>query len=135
MVISRTLEGAFNFSGQKCSACSIFYVPYQMMNKVINYLKISTTRYVNTSSNYGVINKDSYLRLIKNIESLKNDPQIEFIWGGDYHDQGTYFIQPCIVVCTNHHHPVFHDEFFGPILAIYPYDNLDQVIEDCLRRK
>ncbi len=132
MVITKTLEGSFNFSGQKCSACSILYTPQKLMSKVINYLKTAIPKYLSGSHNYGVINKESYLRLIEIIENLKNDPQIEFVLGGSYHNQGTYFIEPCVVICTNHHHPVFHEEFFGPILAIYPYDNLDQVIEDCL---
>jgi 1-pyrroline-5-carboxylate dehydrogenase len=133
MVILKTLECAFNFSGQKCSACSILYCPESLIPKIINYFKIATPEFLSSMNNYGVIDRESYLRLITIIEDLKNDPQIEFILGGDYHSKGTYFIEPCVVICKNHHHPVFHDEFFGPILAIYPYSNLDQVIEDSLQ--
>ena len=93
---------------------------------------METFKFISSSSNYGVINEESYYRLISIIESLKNDPQIEFIMGGRNHKRGTYFIEPCIVICSNHEHPVFQEEFFGPILAIYPY-NLDQVIKDCLK--
>lgn len=132
MAIFKSIEGAFNYSGQKCSACSILYVPQKMMTKVTNYLKIATSEFRFSSNNYGVINEESYCRLINIIENLKRDPQIQFLIGGEYNNQGTYFIEPCIVICSNHDHPVFHEEFFGPILAIYPYDNLDQVIKNCL---
>ena len=79
MVILRTLEGAFNFSGQKCSACSILYTPDILLTKVCNYFKTTTPNFISSMSNYGVINKDSYVRLITIIEDLKNDPQVEKI--------------------------------------------------------
>ena len=43
-------------------------------------------------------------------------------------------IKPQVLVCRNHNHKIFNQEFFGPILSIYPYqkENLENVIDNCV---
>ena len=38
-VIDSTIESAFNYSGQKCSACSIMYIPESLLDTVIPKMK------------------------------------------------------------------------------------------------
>ena len=42
--INATLRGAFEFSGQKCSACSRLYVPKSLWGKVITRANYSLTQ-------------------------------------------------------------------------------------------
>jgi 1-pyrroline-5-carboxylate dehydrogenase len=125
-VVEKTIESAFNYSGQKCSACSIMYVPEDLLPKVLKKLKIYVKHYLNNIENYGVISKKSYDKVIKNIDLLKKDNYVEFAINGNYHDYENYYIEPNVVVCEHHNHKVFNEEFFAPILAIYPYKREDK---------
>ncbi len=124
-VVEKTIESAFNYSGQKCSACSIMYVPENLLSKVSEKLKIYINHYLNNIDNYGVINKRSFDRVTKTLDLLHVDNDVEFIVDGDDNEFESYYIEPNVIVCREHNHKVFNEEFFAPILAIYPY-NVDE---------
>ena len=58
-VVNYTVESAFNYSGQKCSACSIMYVPEEMGDKVIDTFKRRIEYYTDNIQNYGLINEEA----------------------------------------------------------------------------
>ena len=133
-VVEKTLESAFNFSGQKCSACSIIYVPESLLDETINLFISNIDFYTNNMTNYGVINRDSYERLVNIIDDLKMDDDIEFVIENGYTDTASYYIKPQIILSRNSDHYVFKEEFFGPVLAIRPYsdEELDETINECI---
>ena len=122
-VAQKTVESAFNYSGQKCSACSIAYVPENMLDNFLERLKQFTKFYNDNMENYGVISEESYNRITEIWDEISNDPEIEVIEDIGNCDKESYFISPKIVVCRDHENRVFNEEFFAPILAIYPYDS------------
>ena len=130
-VVKKTMESAFNFSGQKCSACSILYVPYDLLDEALDIIKRNIDDYKSINENYGVINKKSYDKLDSLIKEFKNDKEIHLLFDKKNSEENSYFIEPNVLVCKNHDHKVFNEEFFGPILAIYPYDNLEETINLC----
>ena len=121
-VASKTLESAFNYSGQKCSACSIAFVPDNSIDLFYEKLKNKIEDYKSSNENYGVINKGSFRRLVSLLKDLKIDSDIEFLIDGPCNEDKNFLISPHILVCKNINHYVFRKEFFGPILVIYPYD-------------
>lgn len=125
-VVENTVESAFNYSGQKCSACSIMYVPENLMSQTVNKLKNQINYYVSNTENYGLINKRSYDRVTKTLDLLKMDDEVEFIVDGNDCECEKYYVEPQVLICENHDHQVFNEEFFAPILAIYPYKEEDK---------
>jgi 1-pyrroline-5-carboxylate dehydrogenase len=125
-IVRSTIESAFNYSGQKCSACSIIYIPDNLLDDYICQFKIELKKYMENTENYGVINDISYNRLNNLLNNFKNDSEIEFVTSDiqfvtSDNNSNSYHINPNILLCNNHEHDVFNKEFFGPILSIYPY--------------
>ena len=121
----KTIESAYGYSGQKCSACSIVYVPKSKYDEFIDYFKLYRDDFMSNEShkNYGVINLKSYMKSKIILEELKSSEQYEIVCGGTYSNQnGSYYIEPTLVKCINHNDIIFRREFFSPILAVYPYE-------------
>jgi 1-pyrroline-5-carboxylate dehydrogenase len=136
-----TLRGAFEYQGQKCSATSRAYVAKSVWEDFKNVIveSLSTFKPVNTSSTDGlrgfigpVIHEQSFNKIAKAIDSIEQDPELELISGGRYDKSLGFFIEPTIVKTTNPDHLFLKNEFFGPLLTIYVYDNVDY--ESILRK-
>ena len=134
-IATKTIESSFNYSGQKCSACSILYIPSTNLNQLIALLINKLELYNEQKDNYGVINRKSYNKLNTLLYELKNDEDIYFITSDKNNDANSYDIKPHILICKDHKHRVFNEEFFGPILAIYPYDirEIDETMDICIK--
>jgi 1-pyrroline-5-carboxylate dehydrogenase len=133
-IVTKTIESSFNYSGQKCSACSIVYVPENIYPQFVKKFKEKLEIYKSTIQNYGVINSKSFDKLSNLIDELKKDDEIEFIIEGNRNDNINYLIEPNLLLCKNHNHKVFNEEFFGPILTIFPYNEnkIKETIDICI---
>ena len=125
----QTVRGAFEFQGQKCSATSRVYVPKScwpaFKEKLVaetNKLKIGAPE---DFSNFigPVIHEASFKKLSGVIDSANADPDLTLLAGGKYDSSAGYFVHPTIYQTTNPNHNIMTTEFFGPILAIYVYDD------------
>jgi len=131
--VLKTVHSSFDYSGQKCSACSIVYVPEKYLESFIKKVKGAVLTYNKIKSNYGVINNKSFEKLKSIINHLKDEEEIEFICDGDITtENNSYYVGPHVLLCRNHDKILFDKEFFGPILAIYPYKDLDDAMDKCL---
>jgi 1-pyrroline-5-carboxylate dehydrogenase len=119
----QTVQSAFGYSGQKCSACSILYMPEENLERFIPILKRQLTKFMSTQRNYGLINSRAYTRVSEIIDSLKKDKEMDIIVNPVCDKDVSYLVTPLVFSCTNHDSYVFSKEFFAPILAIYPYKN------------
>lgn len=134
-VVSQTIESAFDYSGQKCSACSVMYVPYAILDKVFTQFQSQLQLQHFKPENYGVINEDSYKRLSKLIDSLEVDPVCSVFFEPELEpEHASWFIKPRVFICNDHDHQVFNEEFFGPIVTIYPYlcSDLESTMDLCV---
>ena len=131
LVVEKTFNSAFGYSGQKCSACSRLYLPESMWNEFLEKMnkKISTI----DKDNYGVIGSYSYYLLDTTINELKTNPSVEVFQYYENCDKTSYFISPTIVLCNDKNVSVLKDEFFGPILGVrlYKPENIDEIIREC----
>jgi 1-pyrroline-5-carboxylate dehydrogenase len=127
--VVNTIRGAFEYQGQKCSACSRAYVPASMWNEFKSQIVSETEKLkVGPPEDFGnfigaVIHDASFKKLSKVIDEAKNDKDLELITGGKYDGSKGYFIHPTIYVAKTSSHPNLSTEFFGPILTIYVYDD------------
>jgi 1-pyrroline-5-carboxylate dehydrogenase len=117
-----TVQSAFGYSGQKCSACSILYLPENLLDIFIPILKRRINSFMEYNGNYGLINSNSFKKTLTNINNLKRDTKnIDVLIDTAVEKTKTYHVSPFVVKCSDHNHSVFKQEYFAPILAIYPY--------------
>ncbi|OJD20856.1 1-pyrroline-5-carboxylate dehydrogenase [Blastomyces percursus] len=124
-----TVRGAFEYQGQKCSATSRAYVPKSRWEEFKSVL-VSETAALKSGppEDFGnfmgpVIHEASFKKLAGVIDAANNDSGLELIAGGKYDGSKGYFIQPTIYVTKDPHHKLMSTELFGPVLAVYVYDD------------
>jgi len=123
------VRGAFGYQGQKCSAASRAYIPQSLwpevkakIQEIVASLKVGD---VADFSNFmgAVIDRNSYNKLSSRISSALSDPQAELVAGGKFWDEPGYFIQPTVFEVKDPHHNLMKEELFGPVLAVYVYQD------------
>ncbi|MEU3408047.1 L-glutamate gamma-semialdehyde dehydrogenase [Streptomyces sp. NPDC006670] len=125
-------RGSFEFQGQKCSASSRAYVPASIWNDGFKEQFAAevdgiTMGDVRDLSNFigAVIDERSFAKNKAAIDRAKADPTCTIVAGGTYDDSEGYFVRPTVIECTDPENEVFTTEYFGPILAVYVYDDAD----------
>jgi len=139
-LISGLIRSAYEYQGQKCSACSRAYISRtvwdDIKDKLTSEIKGLTCGQVDDFKNFmgALIDQTSFTRLSDVLRTIADDPEIEILAGGKADDEVGYFIDPTLVVSNNPHNKVFFNEYFGPILAIHvfpdnKYENILEIIE------
>ncbi|MFF7634411.1 L-glutamate gamma-semialdehyde dehydrogenase [Kitasatospora sp. NPDC008050] len=129
-------RGAFEFQGQKCSALSRAYVPASLWAGLKDEFKAEveglTMGDVTDLSNFmsAVIDDRSFAKNKAAIDRAQADPAVEVLAGGTYDDSVGYFVRPTVLVCADPAAEYFRDEYFGPVLAVYVYE--DEKYEEML---
>ena len=127
--VNNTVRGAFEYQGQKCSACSRVYVPASIWEEFKSQLVSETKKLaVGPPEEFGnfigpVIHEASFKRLSNVINDAKDDNSLELLVGGTCDGSKGYFVHPTIYQTKDVSHPTMSTEFFGPILTVYVYDD------------
>ncbi|PSK37419.1 Delta-1-pyrroline-5-carboxylate dehydrogenase, mitochondrial [Elsinoe australis] len=125
----QTVRGAFEYQGQKCSACSRAYIPSSLSSSFLPTLVAETKNLkIGPPQDFEnfigpVIHRGSFDKLRAAIDSANNDPDLELLAGGTYDDSKGYYIHPTIYKTRDPHHPLMKTELFGPVLCVYEYDD------------
>ena len=152
--VMQTVRAAFEFQGQKCSACSRCYVSRSIWPAFKNGLVKATkalsmddpteTGESKTSKDskgskgskglYSfigpVIHRGSFDKLSGVIDAAKSDPELDLLVGGSYDCSEGYYIRPTVYQTTNPRHELMSRELFGPVLVVYVYDDDDDDDKD-----
>ncbi|MFF7991714.1 L-glutamate gamma-semialdehyde dehydrogenase [Kitasatospora xanthocidica] len=129
-------RGAFEFQGQKCSALSRAYVPASLWAGLKDEFAAEvdglTMGDVTDLSNFmsAVIDERAFAKNKAAIDRARADSSVEVLAGGTYDDSVGYFVRPTVLVCQDPASEYFKDEYFGPILAVYVYE--DEKYEEML---
>ncbi|MQS14469.1 L-glutamate gamma-semialdehyde dehydrogenase [Streptomyces kaniharaensis] len=122
-------RGAFEFQGQKCSALSRAYVPASLWaglrDGFRDEVESLTMGDVTDLSNFmsAVIDERAFAKNKAAIDRAQADPKVEVLAGGTYDDSVGYFVRPTVLVCEDPASEYFRDEYFGPVLAVYVYED------------
>ena len=123
------IRGAFEYQGQKCSAASRIYIPNSISKNLINKV-IDETKTIKMGSpidfnNFmtAVIHKGAFERISSYIDYAKSSDDCEILCGGNYDDTVGYFVEPTIILTTNHQFKTMKEEIFGPVVTLYIYDD------------
>ena len=127
-----TISSAFNYSGQKCSACSRVIVVGDIYAPFLERL-IGATRElrighpVDSRVQIGpLIDGDAYARVRGYIDAAGSSGEIVFACE-DLPDEG-WFIGPTIVSRVVPGSPLATDEIFGPVLSVMSADSVEEAI-------
>ncbi len=121
-------RGAFEFQGQKCSAASRVYLPSNMADEVLGYVKEDVADMkMGTPEDFGnfinaVIDENAFDKIAGYIDYIKKQDDAEIIAGGNYDKSKGYFIEPTVVVTKSAKFRTMCEEIFGPVITIFVYD-------------
>ncbi len=136
-VATAITRGAFEYQGQKCSAASRIYLPSNLADEILGYVKQDLATFkmgdVEDFSNFvnAVISETSFDKLAKYIDGAKADNNAEIVAGGGYDKSKGYFIEPTVIVTKDPKYTTMCDELFGPVVTVYIYDEaqFEQTLE------
>ncbi|MGB7963600.1 MAG: L-glutamate gamma-semialdehyde dehydrogenase [Propionicimonas sp.] len=134
------VRGAFEYSGQKCSAASRCYVPRSIWEQKLNHGKLLidqiealTVGDVRDFSNFtsAVIDERAFDKLAGAIERARSSADAEVLAGGTYDRSQGWYVRPTLIRSENPYQDIFTTEYFGPILGVFVYedDQYEQVLD------
>jgi 1-pyrroline-5-carboxylate dehydrogenase len=129
--VNCTVQAAFEYQGQKCSACSRLYVPRTMWEKSFQEKMVEAVKKIHVGQPddfktfmTAVIDSSAFKDHKGYIDEAKADSSnISVLTGGTYNDKEGYFVQPTIFVTKNPNSRTMKEEIFGPVLTVYVYDD------------
>ena len=152
-VLHQTVRSAFEYSGQKCSACSRLYLPKSWWTddespvtsfpsplhpRAVSFKKALLAEVQTIIDRHmgqpqdaatlvsAVIDKASFDRLHAALERVKAAKgQATILVGGGTDASRGYFVQPTVVLANAPDFFTMTTELFGPVLSVYLYDDAD----------
>lgn len=128
-LVTALIRAAYEYQGQKCSAASRTYIPRSLWPQVRKRMaeeigQIKTGDPEDFSVFVGaVINQRAFDKHTALFESVRKDPAVEIVAGATTDGSVGWFVQPTLLATTDPHHRIMSEEFFGPILSAYVYDD------------
>lgn len=127
LAAKRIAWGKWINCGQTCLAPDYLFVHADIKDKLVEALKNAITEAysndpINSNDYCKIINEKHYKRL----KDYLNDGDILF--GGRFDDEKLK-IEPTLLLNAPFNSTVMKEEIFGPILPIYTYNNIEEVIE------
>ncbi|KAL3317325.1 Delta-1-pyrroline-5-carboxylate dehydrogenase, mitochondrial [Cichlidogyrus casuarinus] len=123
-----TVRSAFEYSGQKCSACSRCYVPKgswdQFRDLLLQHhkqLKLGSPLENDTFTS-AVIDKTAFNKIKSYLDYAVSNPKVEVVAGGKYDGSKGYFIEPTILRTDDPKDKLMTDDIFGPVVTVFVYE-------------
>jgi len=127
--VKGTVQAAFGFQGQKCSACSRVIVDEKIYDKFCEAL-VEETKKIKVGSaadnpNMGPVINERSKNSITGYVKQAIDEGGKLIFGGMELSEKGYFIQPTIIKDVDRKGTIAQEEIFGPVLAVIKSKNFD----------
>jgi 1-pyrroline-5-carboxylate dehydrogenase len=128
-VAAQTVRSAFEYQGQKCSACSRLFVPKsqwpwlkeQMLDQISKIKQGGPEDF----SNFMCANIDeaSFNKSSEYIKIAKEDATCTVLAGGNPCSDKGWFVPPTLIETTSLNCRLLKEEIFGPVVTAYVYDD------------
>lgn len=134
------LRGAFEYQGQKCSACSRAYIPASRWPEVERLLmeevpKVPMGRVEDFGNLMGaIIDEPAFENIRRYLEFARDHPnEYSFVVGGESDGSKGWFVRPTVIRTTDPHGKLISEEIFGPVLTVYVYpdDRYEETLKLC----
>src|SRR6201993_1728947 len=131
--VEGTVQAAFGYQGQKCSACSRAIVSQKIYDNFVQKL-VERTKKINVGpsedpNNYmgPVVSKTAMTTILGYIDVGKKEGKL--VHGGDRAPGDGYFVQPTIIADVDPKARISQEEIFGPVLAVIKARDFDHALE------
>ncbi len=131
--VEGTVQSAFGYQGQKCSACSRVIVSEKIYDTFVQKLVGSTKKITvgpsdNPNNYMGPVVSEAAMKTILNyIEVGKKEGKV--LTGGKRASGDGYFIEPTIIADVDPKARLAQEEVFGPVLAVIRAKNYEHALE------
>ncbi|MBK9518114.1 MAG: L-glutamate gamma-semialdehyde dehydrogenase [Anaeromyxobacter sp.] len=133
------VRGAFEYQGQKCSAASRAYVPRSrwpaLSERLVALAGSLTVGEVDDLTTFfgAVIDEAAFRRITGALDQARATPGHRILCGGVGDASRGWFVPPTIVETDDPRSRLMVDELFGPVLAVFVYDDarLDEAVALC----
>ncbi|WP_387743467.1 L-glutamate gamma-semialdehyde dehydrogenase [Kocuria nitroreducens] len=131
------VRGAYEYQGQKCSATSRAYVARSIWNEIkddlvetVKSLPVGDTTKHETYVG-AVIDENALRRLEGVIEKAKGLDSHTLLAGGTVRPETGWFVDPTLFETTDPEAFTMSEEFFGPLLSVYVFEDeeWDSILE------
>ena len=128
-VVGATVRGAFEYQGQKCSACSRMFVPASKADYIKQRLVEETSKIAVGPADdlktfvTAVIDERAFDRIAQYIDHGNSSPNVKCLIGGTYDKSVGYYIQPTVFETSDPNDKLMREEIFGPVLTIFTYED------------
>jgi 1-pyrroline-5-carboxylate dehydrogenase len=125
------VRGAFEYSGQKCSAASRAYVPQSVWNRVRDGLAdVTGSLPVGPVTDFrmftsAVIDGRAFARHRAALDRAASADGVSVLAGGGYDDSQGWFIEPTVLTVSDPTDEALTTEYFGPILTVHVFPDAD----------
>lgn len=123
------IRGGFEYQGQKCSAASRVFVPRSLWPALRERLcdEIATLR-VGDVADFGnfmgaVIDEKAWRKHTAAIDEARAQSGNQILTGGRTDKTRGYFVDPTLIVTADPDSRLLREEFFGPIVTAYVYED------------
>ena len=123
------VRGAFEYQGQKCSAASRAYIPAsiwpRLRARVVELVAEIKMGDVTDFRNFmgAVIDGKAFRRLDERLGAARGDSACKVLTGGGADSKEGWFVQPSVIEVSDPKHRLMQDELFGPVLALWVYQD------------
>ncbi len=129
--VKATIQSAFGFSGQKCSACSRVIINEKVYDEVVEKLveragTLTLGEAIENPSMSAVSSEKAFKKICEYIEIGKSEAKLAF--GGKGDSSKGWFIEPTIFVDVDPKARIAQEEIFGPVLACVKASDFDEAL-------
>ena len=127
--VTAAVRGAFEFQGQKCSACSRLYAPASLWPDFEKKLAAEMARIkvgpVTDFTNFvnAVIDEKSFDTIDGYISRAEASEDAEVIIGGTRDKSRGWFVDPTVILAKTPDYETMQEEIFGPVLTVFVYED------------
>jgi 1-pyrroline-5-carboxylate dehydrogenase len=131
VTLTALVRGAFEYSGQKCSAASRAYIARSVWQRIkadlVEVTEGLAVGDVRDLSNFtsAVIDSRAFAKHTDAIARAREGSATEIVAGGVTDDQTGWYVRPTLILSDDPRNEIFTTEYFGPILGIHVYDDTE----------
>ena len=130
--VKGTVQAAFGFQGQKCSACSRVIVHQSIYKEFVSKLKVAVEAIKQGDAKEDhsmgpVVSKKAEQSILNYIEIGKKEGKL-LCGGGKVEGLNGYYIKPTVFTDIKPDARISQEEIFGPVLAVIKAKNFDNAL-------
>ncbi|HEY0286477.1 MAG TPA: aldehyde dehydrogenase family protein [Pseudomonas sp.] len=129
--IGGLIQTGYMHQGQVCAAPERLYVPSSRLDETLEKFSaalkgISIGSPLDESVQFGPLaNKPQFDKMVQFFELARQESRI--VCGGNAIARPGYFVEPTLVLAGNAKDRILHEETFGPLMCVLPYDDVEEL--------